>query len=318
MPVIENSSYRPPVWLKGGHAQTIHPGLFRKVKTVTTLSERLELEDGDYLDLAWSGKSSERLAILSHGLEGSYNGIYIQGMAKALAARGWDVLAWNFRGCGKELNRLPSFYHSGKTEDLDSVIQHAINVHPATKIDLIGFSLGGNLTLKYIGERDSRINSRISGAVAFSVPCDLADSSAELSKPENQIYMKRFLKTLRAKVKAKDLAFPGSMNLEGVDDMKSFAEFDERFTAPLHGFESAVDYWTRSSCRQFLTDISVPSLLVNAANDPILGEGCYPFPEAESSEKFHLEVPESGGHVGFGAGEEYWSESRAVEFLQNS
>ncbi|MGJ8633498.1 MAG: YheT family hydrolase [Luteolibacter sp.] len=288
------------------------------MKTVTIHKDRLELEDGDFLDLAWSGKSGERLAVLSHGLEGSFTATYIQGMAAVLMKRGWDVLVWNFRGCGEEMNRLPSFYHSGKTEDLELVIRHAMEAHPATKIDLLGFSLGGNLTLKYVGERGSEIDSRISGAVAFSVPCDLADSSAELSKPKNRIYMERFLKSLRTKVKAKDAVFPGVMDLKGVDEMKSFAEFDNRFTAPLHGFESAEDYWIRSSCRQFLGNVFIPTLLVNAVNDPILGSKCYPKEEAENSEHFYLENPLQGGHVGFGTGEEYWSEKRAVEFLGGS
>jgi len=315
VPIIAPSTYRPPFWLRGGHLQTIVPSLFRRVKPVTTQRERLELEDGDFLDLAWSGKSSKRLAIFSHGLEGSCDAAYIQGMARALVEHGWDALAWNFRGCGLEPNRLLSFYHSGATEDLDAVIRHALATHPAESIDLIGFSLGGNLTLKYLGEPRER-SPKLHRAVAFSVPCDLADSSATLSKPENRIYMARFLRSLRAKLRVKDGIFPGELDLSNLDEVATFAQFDDRFTAPLHGFRDAVDYWTRSSCRQFLPDIRIPTLLVNALNDPFLGGKCYPRAEAQESEWFHLETPAEGGHVSFPAGDQSWPSRRALGFLR--
>jgi len=315
MPIIPDSSYHAPKWLPGGHAQTIHPVLFRQTPQTLTKPERLELADGDFLDLEWLEDGSDKLAILSHGLEGSSQGKYIRGMAAALSKRGWDVLVWNFRGCGDEPNRLPSFYHSGKTEDLDLLIRHAVKTHPAKKIDLVGFSLGGNLTLKYVGERGGEIDPMIHRAVAFSAPCELACSSRKLSKWRNRIYMERFLKTLRAKVVAKHQRFPAAIDITGVGKMRTFAQFDDRFTAPLHGFKDAQDYWTRSSSKQFLKNIRIPTLLVSAANDPILGPDCYPFAEAEENDSFFLEVPQQGGHVGFGSGGEYWSEKRAAEFL---
>lgn len=315
MPLIKKSKYRPPTWLPGGHLQTVHPVLFRKVPVVTDRTERLELDDGDFLDLEWAGNRGERLAIISHGLEGCSRAKYVQGMAAALVKRGWDVLAWSFRGCSGEPNRLASFYHSGKTEDLELVVRHARALHPARSIDLVGFSLGGNLTLKYVGERGNDIDPAIHRAVAFSVPCELACSSAKLAQWQNRIYMERFMKSLRAKVKRKHKDFPEILDVSGVDAMRSFAEFDDRFTAPLHGFEGASDYWKRSSCRQFLKGIAIPTLLVTALNDPILGPACYPHEEAEASDRFSLETPRQGGHVGFGSGNEYWSEKRAAEFL---
>ena len=315
MPLIKESTYRPPAWLRGGHFQTVHPVLFRRIAAVTDRRERLELGDGDFLDLEWAGGRSGRLAILSHGLEGFSRATYVQGMARALVKRGWDVLAWSFRGCSGEPNRLASFYHSGKTGDLDAVIRHAMQTHPADRIALIGFSLGGNLTLKYVGERGLEIHPKISRAVAFSTPCELACSSAKLAEWQNRIYMERFMKSLRSKVKEKSRSFPSQLDVTGVDAMRTFAEFDDRFTAPLHGFADADDYWKRSSCRQFLPGIAIPTLLVSAANDPILGPACYPREEAEESAAFHLEMPSDGGHVGFGTGREYWSETRAAEFL---
>lgn len=315
MPLVKNSCYRSPAWLPGGHLQTVYPVLFRTVETVTSRRERLELDDGDFIDLEWAGNRAERLAIISHGLEGHSQATYVQGMAAALVKRGWDVLAWSFRGCSGEPNRLPSFYHSGQTEDLDLVIRHATKVHPAKSIDLLGFSLGGNMTLKYLGERSCEILSAIHRAVAFSVPCELACCSAKLSEWQNRIYMERFMKSLREKVKQKQLLFPDTLDVSGIDTMRTFEEFDGRFTAPLHGFEGAEDYWKRSSCRQFLKDIAIPTLLISAKNDPILGDGCYPYEEAEASSSFFLETPAQGGHVGFGCGKEYWSETRGVEFL---
>lgn len=313
MPLI-SSSYRAPTLLRGGHVQTIHPALFRRVPDTTTRRERLELPDGDFLDIDWADDGRERLAILSHGLEADSKAHYIQGMAGALRRRGWDVLAWNFRGCGGEPNRLLKLYHGGATDDLHHVVNHALATHPARQVDLIGFSLGGNLTLKYLGER--RPDPRLHRAATFSVPCDLACSAARLSAPENRIYMARFLNSLRAKLVAKQPCFPNELDLSGISKIRNFQQFDEQFTAPLHGFRNAVDYWTRCSARSFLPGITIPTLLMNAANDPFLGPGCYPREEAGSKETFHMEIPDEGGHVGFTTGTaETWAEIRASQFL---
>jgi len=302
--------------LIGGHAQTIHAAL-RILPACRTRTGRIELDDGDFLDLDWHDGDSDgdKLAIICHGLEGSSNANYVRGMAIALSKRGWNALAWNYRGCGNEPNRLLTSYHIGKTDDLDHVIRHVIATRQPRRIDLIGFSLGGNLMLKYLGERGDAVHSAIHRGVAFSAPCELACSSNELSKWQNRIYMARFLKSLRRKMKDKHRKFPDSLNVTGLSRIRNFAEFDGRFTAPIHGFQGASDYWIRSSSRQFLESIRVPTLLVNAANDPFLGPNCYPFDEARRNPAFHLEVPDQGGHVGFGCGVEYWSEKRAVEFL---
>ncbi len=318
MPLIRNSSYRAPSWLAGGHAQTIFPALFRRVARVTSRAERLELADGDFIDLQWADHGRPRLAILSHGLEADLAAGYIQAMAAALVRRGWDVLAWNFRGCSGVPNRLLRMYHSGATEDLQAVICHALDHHPADSIDLIGFSLGGNLTLKYLGERPAALSPRLHRAVTFSVPCDLACSSRQLSSPSNRLYMARFLREMRAKIRAKKQMFPDLLDLSGLRRIRTFQQFDDRYTAPIHGFRDAADYRARNSCRRFLPQISLPTLLVNAANDPFLGPGCYPVAEAAASRYFHFESPSTGGHVGFeafGNGGEYWSETRTAEFL---
>ncbi len=318
MPLILQSSYRSPAWLLGGHAQTIFPALFRRVERVTTRAERLELRDGDFLDLEWADQGSSRLAILSHGLEANLQTSYIQGMAAALVRRGWDVLAWNFRGCGREPNRLLKMYHSGATEDLQSIIAHATSNHAAASIALVGFSLGGNLTLKYLGENQHQLNPRLKRAVAFSVPCDLACSSKQLALRSNKIYMERFLREMRAKIRIKARMFPRQLDLTGLDQIRTFEEFDDRYTAPIHGFRDAADYWQQNSCRPFIPRITLPTLLVNAENDPFLGDECYPRDEANGSSTFYLETPRAGGHVGFTpqyGTYEYTSESRAAKFL---
>lgn len=321
MPLIEKSSYRAPWYLPGGHLQTIWPALFRRVPPVVQRSERLELADGDFVDLEWSTQGSSRLAILCHGLEANAQTEYIQGMAGALIRRGWDVLAWNFRGCSHEPNRLLRIYHSGATEDLHAVVNHALANHSATAVDLIGFSLGGNLTLKYLGERPAELSPRLHRAVAFSVPCDLACSSRQLALRSNWLYMERFLRAMRAKIREKHQRFPDQLDLTGLSRIRTFREFDDRFTAPIHGFRDAADYWARNSCRPFLPEIRIPTLLVNAQNDPFLGPDCYPRDAAVASNVFHFEAPATGGHLGFPSGchsRESWVETRAVQFLQAS
>lgn len=321
MPNIEPSSYRPPPGLWGGHLQTIYPALFRRVSRITTQRERLETPDGDFLDLDWKiRKGCGRVAVLTHGLEGEAGNTYIQGMAAALVRRGWDVLAWSFRGCSQEPNRLLRSYHSGETGDLQTVIAHALATGRYGHLGLIGFSLGGNVTLKYLGDAGNDLDARVLGAVAFSVPCDLASSSKKLENFTNRIYMHRFLVGLRKKIREKMLRFPGQLSDEGLDKIRTFQEFDGAYTAPIHGFLSAADYWKRASSRPVLPGISRPTLLVNARNDPFLAPACFPFEEAAASKWFHFEAPRSGGHVGFVSfhhHNQYWSETRALEFLES-
>jgi hypothetical protein len=240
-------------------------------------------------------------------------------MVRAFNRRGWDALAWNMRGCSGEPNKLPRFYHSGATEDLEAVVAHVRQISPRYRgLALVGFSLGGNITLKYLGERGEAVHPLIVGAVAFSVPCDLASGARKMARSRNRIYLRRFLRLLHGKIRAKMTLMPGRITDQGYHRIKTFKDFDDRYTAPLHGFESAEDYWRRASSKQFLPAIAVPALLVNAGNDPFLGKECYPTAEARRHPKVYLEMPASGGHVGFVSftkGGEYWSETRAGEFL---
>jgi predicted alpha/beta-fold hydrolase len=314
MPLIASSTYRPPWGLANGHLQTILPVLLRRVPTITRERERIATPDGDFLDLDWNrDHRSQSLVIITHGLEGNSANASVQGMAAAFHRAGWDTLAWNLRGCSGEVNRLLRTYHSGAWEDLECVINHAAGTYQ--NIVLVGFSIGGNLTLKYLGDRGSWINPAIKGAVAFSVPCNLASSALVLESRINSIYMNHFMRDLRRKIREKAAIFPEGISTEGLDRIRTFREFDGTYTAPLNGFLSAEDYWAKASSKQSLAGISVPTLLINALNDPFLGPECFPREEAEANPHLHLELPRSGGHLGFLTfGKEYWSETRAVEF----
>jgi predicted alpha/beta-fold hydrolase len=314
MPLLASSTYKPPWGLANGHLQTILPVLFRRVVPITRERERIATPDGDFLDLDWNrAHRSDSLVIITHGLEGNSANASVQGMATAFHHAGWDSLAWNLRGCSGEMNRLLRTYHSGAWEDLQCVIEHAAGEYQS--IVLVGFSIGGNLTLKYLGDRGSVIHPAIKGAVAFSVPCDLASSALVLESRVNSIYMNHFMRDLRRKIREKAATFPEGISMEGLDQIRTFREFDGTYTAPLNGFLSAEDYWSRASSKPSLVGITVPTLLVNALNDPFLGAECFPREEAEANPHLFLELPESGGHLGFIThAKEYWSETRAVEF----
>ncbi len=321
MPIVE-SSYSAPWWLRNGHLHTVYAALRRRVDGIRYVRERLELDDGDFLDLDWSRVGSQRQAVVvSHGLEGSSNAAYVKGMVRAFNLRGWDAVAWNQRGCSGEPNRLLRLYHSGVSDDLLRVAGHVAGLG-YERVGLVGFSLGGNVTLKLAGEMGSAAPAWMTGAVGISVPVDLAGSSASMERPENRIYMGRFLGSLRGKLRAKQARFPEAMDDSGYGAIRSFRGFDGRYTAPIHGFASAEDYWAKSGALRVLDGIRFPVLLLNSRDDPFLSPGCFPTDVAREHGFLHLEVPRHGGHVGFmdggGTMEESFAEKAAVEFLAKS
>ncbi len=323
MPTVK-SNYSPAKLYVNGHIETIIPALFRNVTGVTYLRERIFTPDDDFLDLDWmkthynsSQESSKKLVIISHGLEGNTSRSYIYGMVKAFNSKGYDVLAWNFRGCSEEMNKQLRFYHSGDTTDLDIVIEYAaINYD---QIFLIGFSLGGNVTLKYLGEKKKDLNPKIKRAVTFSTPVDLKSSCLEISRPVNWLYSKRFLYSLKDKVRRKSQMMPEKLSTSHLAKIKNLYQFDDIYTAPIHGFLNADDYYTRSSAISFLSEIAIDTLLVNAVNDPFLPSKCYPNDKDVNNPNLYLEYPEKGGHCGFPQRINgiLWSENRAIEFIEN-
>lgn len=310
--------YSPPPFFTHAHIQTIFPTLFR-TNPVAYTRERISTPDNDFLDLDWVRSGSDRCIVLCHGLEGNSQSNYIRGMVRAFSRRGIDVLAWNFRGCSGEPNKTSRFYHSGATEDLHTVLSHVLASNRYRQIDLIGFSLGGNMMLKYLGDGLYDIPEVVRRAIAFSVPCDLAACSAELARPHNALYMRRFLRLLHGKIRAKMRLLPGVLDDTNYKELRTFQDFDDRYTAPLHGFRDANHYWSVCNSRQFISSVRIPTLLVNALDDPFLAPTAYPVTEAQSNPLFTLETPRYGGHCGFvlfNREEEYWSEKRAVHFLQ--
>lgn len=315
---MSNAAYRAPFFLRsvflGGHLQTVAPHLFRKVRGVAYERCRVLTPDRDFLDLDWLCRGSDRAAILTHGLEGSSRSSYMLGMARALSAAGWDVLAWNMRSCSGELNRLPSWYHPGLSDDLSLVFSQALFKKRYREISLIGFSLGGALTLNFLGEQGQEVAPLIKRAVAISTPCDLKASAEALARPINRIYMRRFLRSMSSKIEEKAALYPEIYKRLSFDGVRTFYDFDNRFTAPLHGFKDAEDYWRRCSPSRVLSGIKVPTLIINAANDPFLGARAVP--ALEQAPCVRLELTPHGGHLGFlRLGGRYWSELRALEFL---
>lgn len=320
MPVIRSSSYKPVWYLFHKHLETVIPSMLRKVHGSYSRT-RLELPDGDFVDLDWMKDSATRrdkLVIISHGLEGSSLRHYSKGMARYFSDRGWDALAWNCRSCGGEPNRLARFYHHGDTDDLGCVIDEAIRIGYHT-IVLVGFSMGGSFCLKYLGEKGQSVSPKVKGSVSFSVPCDLAAGGKILDSPATfRLYRNRFIGKLKRKIAEKAKHFP-EINLSRLNAITTFEEFNNCYTAPLHGFADSADFYRRSSCMDYLQHIAVPSLLVNAANDPLLSPECYPIGIAEKSASLYLEIPRRGGHVGFPltGKQENWMEVRAFEFVSN-
>ncbi|NOS91288.1 MAG: alpha/beta fold hydrolase [Cyclobacteriaceae bacterium] len=306
-------AYEAPSLFFNAHIETICPALFRKIQLSPYQRERITTPDDDFLDLDWLKQGSNKLVIISHGLEGNSQRAYIQGMAKHFFSNGYDVLAWNYRGCSGEMNRQQRFYHSGATDDLKWVIDNASANYDS--IYLVGFSLGGNLSLKYLGE--GNVNSLVKKAVVFSVPLELHTSCLEILKSSNWMYHHRFLRSLKAKVIAKANQRT-DLDISQLDQIKTLIQFDDHFTAPIHGFANAIDYYKKCSSLYFLSEIRIPTLIVNAKNDPFLSNDCYPELPAGSSVK--METPSHGGHVGFaqfGQNGLYWSELRAFDFIDH-
>ncbi len=317
MPLL-SSTYKRPAFLANKHLETIYPALFRPDAQLVTQTERLELPDGDFLDLDWYRQGSSTLMILSHGLEGSSKSTYARWMSKRLAAEGYDVLIWNFRGCSDTPNRLLRFYHSGDSQDFRTMLQLAVFPTDYQNLILIGFSMGGNITLKYLGEQETDLDPRLRCAVTFSVPCDLASGAAHLAKWESMVYMNRFMRSLKKKIREKATRYP-DLDPKPLEGMRTFDVFDEMYTAPLHGFENAQEYWRLNSSLFYIPRIKLPTSLITAQNDPFLTPACYPIEEARKMPDFFLEISKHGGHCGFSQFNNtgfYWSEDRCVEFIQ--
>ncbi len=315
----QDSNYAPPILFRNGHFSTIYSGIIRSVNGVVQNRERIALSDGDFLDLDWSyaQSKSKKLVVLLHGLEGDAQRPYITGSAKILNQNGYDCCAVNYRGCSGEPNIKYRSYHSGATEDLMDILDHILSTRDYKSIFLKGFSLGGNLLLKYLGE-GNQIPTELKGAVAVSVPCNLHDSCKQLLSTKNILYAIRFKGNLLEKLRQKQAMFPEKISNADIKKIKTLMDFDDAYTSKAHNFKNALDYYEQCSSLQFLPNIQVPSLIINAKNDSFLGPDCYPVLETDNNPNLHLEMPNYGGHVGFwGKNNITYTEKRALEFFES-
>ncbi len=315
--------YAPARWLPGGHAMTVFANLARPFPRPAPRRERWELPDGDFVDVdRHPGPSPEAPVVLvCHGLEGSSRAPYVRGLVAAARARGLAALALNFRGCSGEPNRLARQYHSGDTGDLGEAVRRLVAERPGRPVVLAGFSLGGNVVAKYLGERGDDLPPEVRGAAVISAPFDLAACARALDGPGlmMRVYRERFLRRLRRKALAKARRFPGALDGAAIRAARTFAAFDACVTAPLHGFASAEDYWARASSGPWLGGVRRPLLALASTDDPMIPAASLPVREARANPAVTLVVTDAGGHVAFVAGgpfrPRYWAEASAVDFL---
>jgi predicted alpha/beta-fold hydrolase len=285
--------------------------------------ERIITWDNDFFDLDFSFVGSETLVLLIHGLEGSSDSKYMASNTNHLNQKGIDTVCFNLRGCSGEDNLLLSTYHSGKTEDVDFVVNHLLEKYDYKNIIIVGFSLGGNLTLKYLGEKSHNISPVIKGGIAASVPIDIASAEIEMDKLKNKLYMEMFFKTMKNKVLEKAHKFPEyNLDKDKLFKATKFKHLEYLYTVPAFGFESPEDYWEKASSKPYLSKITKPTLLINAKDDTFLSQECFPFEEAENSEFFFFEQTKFGGHVGFMTSfkpaENRWLEHRIARFIKEN
>ncbi len=307
----------PAWWCRGPHRQTLWPFLVRRIPRVELRRERLELPDGDFLDLDWSINGSGPIVIILHGLEGSSDSKYARGLLKAVHDHGWRGVVMHFRGCSDEPNRLPRSYHSGETGDLAHVVDLLHRREPETPLFVVGFSLGGNVLLKWLGQTGAQ--TPVNAAVAVSVPFLLAESAKRLDQGFSRVYQWGLMRSMRDAVAEKRRRMKLPLKIEDLSALRTFRDFDEHITAPLHGFNGADDYYERSSSRQYLKGIQVPTLIIQSRDDPFMTEAVIP-QDGELSPAIELELYDNGGHVGFIGGAwpwqpEYWLEGRVLRHL---
>ncbi|MGV6846547.1 MAG: YheT family hydrolase [Lutibacter sp.] len=316
MPLIK-STYQTPFLFKINHFNTIYKTLLYN-KRIKYKRYRIATPDDDFLDIDFSLVKSDRIIILLHGLEGSSYSKYIIAMTKFLNEHSVSVAAVNFRGCSGVPNNKPYAYHSGKTDDLNLIIKYISEQFSFQSIGIIGYSMGGNILLKYLGE-SWPLNSCVKVAVAVSVPCDLESSSKVLGLPKNRVYLKRFLKSLKRKALETCDRYPHlNLNRKNIKNSRDFIVFDNEFTAPLFNFKNAKDYYTKNNSLQFIKNIKTNTLIINALDDSFLSNKCYPYKECKSHQFVQLETPNYGGHVGFNisfiSNKNNWIEQRILNF----
>lgn len=319
MPIIK-SKYKPQNFLfRSAQFSTIYASLLRPIRRIKFVRERVNTPDGDFMDFDWSKTGSKKLVIILAGLEGKSNSLYSRAAIKYFNKKGWDALGLNYRGCSGEQNRLLRGYHMGASDDVKFTVEHALAQHGYEEIVLIGYSLGGNLALKYAGEESDNLPKEVKAVVAFSAPLDIEKSDDRLNRWYNWHYLKWFMFPLNRKANQKKKQYPDALkNYRGFFMSGNFTYFDTNYTAPANGFATVQEYWKESSAQSHLKNIKIPALLVSALDDTFISESCYPRKEAIENPNLYLEMPENGGHCGFIRRffeKSWWMEERAFEFV---
>jgi len=322
MAVIK-SSYRAPPWLPGGHLQTIAPAKLLPFPHVQFRRERWETPDGDFIDVDFAAPeptdACAPLLVLFHGLEGSSQSQYARVIMRAFADRGWRGLVPHFRGCSGEPNRTPRAYHSGDSDEGDWILRRVHGRWPGAKLHAVGVSLGGNMLAKWLGEREEDARF-VTAAASIGSPLDLAAGGAALARGFNMVYTRMFLATMKPKTLAKIEHFPGIARPDVIRAARNLYDYDNEYTAPVHGYRDTDDYWARASGKPLLASVKVPHLVLNALNDPFVPAASLPR-ENEVSRFVHLEQPAGGGHVGFSnrlrEGEPRFLAQRLIEFFKS-
>lgn len=315
---------QPPWWCRNRHLQTVCGPLLRRGRLAAT-RERVATRDNDFIDLDWAEprRASGTTLLILHGLEGSSRSHYVRGFVALARARGWDAVALNFRSCSGESNRLPRFYHSGDTGDLDEIIRALIARAPASRIVMAGVSLGGNVLFKWLGEQEDEAPKQVAAATGISVPFSLAPCARTLDRGfARMLYTSSFMRSFRRKVRAKAVVHPGFVDVASALRARTFAEYDRVVTAPLAGFADEVDYWTRASSGPYLARIRRPTLAINALDDPFIPPASLPDPSSLGP-YVRMELTTWGGHCGFIDSRwpwavSSWAERRAVQFLASA
>ena len=321
VPILEDTFKIKNRAFKNAHLNTIYASLVRWVPRVKFTRERIENTEGDFLDLDWKKTGSKKLVLILAGLEGKSTSLYSRAAIRYSNKQGWDAVCMNYRGCSGEPNRLLQGYHMGATEDVKFTVNHILSIYNYDEIVILGYSLGGNLALKYIGEEGESLPKQIKGSVSFSVPMDIKKSNERLNKWYNWHYIKWFMLTLNYKANQKKKQFPEALqDYKGFFMSGNFVYFDTHFTAPANGFKTVEEYWKLSSCKPHLPNINVPSLIIASHDDTFISDNCYPKKEAQNNEHLYLEITRYGGHCGFVRNffeKHWWMEERAFQFIAN-